>query len=172
MDEPIVSAQASLLLAGSAAELLCANASLWWPLIVTCSGRRPQSVAPNSDAENTGQRVQAIFHPLPPMLEGLTSEAILATQKRPPHTARHAVKGTGRSGRNENRAGVGHGSHHHRLAAARQSAKRQKPCRKILIHGCPVLLTSSVADASRQAPVLRQSSWPTRLRCNAALVLK
>ena len=32
-------------------------------------------VAPNSDAENIGQRVQAIFHPLPPMLKGLNSEA-------------------------------------------------------------------------------------------------
>jgi len=48
--------------------------------------------------------------PFPRLGVHFLAALILAAQPGPPHTARHAMIGAGRTGRNEDGAGVGHGA--------------------------------------------------------------
>ena len=59
-------------------------------------------VTPNGHTENAGQLMDTILHPLPAMLKRAPRQPILPAQERPAHTARNAVKGSGRTGRDQN----------------------------------------------------------------------
>jgi len=99
-------------------------------------------IAPDGDAEDISQQMQAIFNPLPPMLEGLAAKPILAAQERPAHAARNAVESTGRAGRYQDRAGIGHGQHYRLIARSCLSENFSILCRKFLTLGCPVLCSN------------------------------
>ena len=100
---------------------------------------------PDGHAEDAGQLVDPILHPLAPMLERPTRQPILAAEKGAAHAARDAVKSTGRTGWYQNRAGVGHGTHHRPRQSSCQSENGVSFCRRF-----PTKWVSIVVD---QIPV-------------------
>ena len=117
-------------------------------------------MAPDRHPKNASQLVDPILNPLAPMLERPTRQPILAAEKSTSYAARHAVKGTGGAGLDQEGAGVGHEP----IIDLNKAPVRRKKALvfvgNFLQSGCPLLLLESQRRRRLTAGAPSQSGCP------------
>jgi len=94
---------------------------------------------PDREGEDFAELVDAVLHPLAPMLKRASRLAVLPAQPGAPNAARHAVVGARGAGRNQGWRGRRSWTKYLPYPASATSEKRPNLCREFPISDCPGL---------------------------------